>query len=533
MTSSQLSTSKHGAVGHYPISTPLRPLTSMSSDKKDKTVPVLSSHKNVLHRPEDRASNLQERDQSSASAQQSVSGSTLSETVVPFFPRGRGHFRYQSDFSRAMNNQPTFDGGFSYHTSEPQVQYTPTVFKTEGDESVTQREEGAKSSEDQFADATEEIDPALMVTELPYRGLMLPAELFEPAKSQNEDIPEDPELLHLSSMDNLDLSYYLQTLRTVCDCDGFNPSEPCPLHGRGHHSLKRWTNDLLDAYTLYWKNRLCTPTRKLLISTDTSTPSDESQDCNRDLHFSSSKDVSAIHPHTPVEPSYTGKLKDMMRERLQEYNNRVHDSGLVPRTNRSPPSANLLEKSDGSVTKAKKLALEATKQSSRDKTLEKSSSSLREKLEKLRKSNPTTEVKQDTPVFKKPPPRHHAIYMGRPRTHKGSELKNTSNNPLSTSQASAHEIPRVPKIVKVAGKPAVEDVSHPKQRYEYRQKDTHNTPNMRKAVKNDTSRQQAAIAHTTQRLVAKDSKQSKLSQTTSPQRLAVKPADQQCRGLVP
>ena len=213
--------------------------------------------------PEDRASNLQDRDQSSASAQHSVSGSTLSETVVPSIPRGRGHLRYQSDFSRALDNQPTFDGGYSYHTSEPLVQYTPTVDKTERDESVTQREEGAKSSQDQFADPSEEIDPALMVTELPHRGIMLPADLFEPAKMQYEDIPAEPELLHLSSMDNLDLSYYLQTLRTVCDCDGFNPSEPCPLHGRGHHSLKRWANDLLDAHTLYWKNRLCTPTRKL------------------------------------------------------------------------------------------------------------------------------------------------------------------------------------------------------------------------------------------------------------------------------
>ena len=250
MTSFQLSTSKHGAVGHYPISTPLKPLTSMSSDKEDKMVPVLSSSKNVPHRPEDRASNLQDRDQSSASAQHSVSGSTLSETVIPSIPGGRGHLRYQSDFSRALDNQPTFDGGYSYHTSEPLVQYTPTVFKTERDESVTQREEGVKSSQDQCSGPTKEIDPPLMVTELPHRGLMLPIGLFEPVNMQ-KDTPTSPELLHLSSMDNLDLSYYLQTLRTVCDCDGFNPSEPCPLHGRGHHSLKRWANDLLDAHTLY------------------------------------------------------------------------------------------------------------------------------------------------------------------------------------------------------------------------------------------------------------------------------------------
>ena len=416
------------------------------------------------------------RDQSSASAHHSVAGSTLSETVVPFFPRGRGRSRYPSDFIQAMNNQPPFDGGYTYHTSEPQVQPTPTVFDTEGYESVTQREEVAKSLDDQFADATEDFDPENMVTELPYKGIMLPADLFEPT---DENISGDPELLHLSSMDNLDLSYYLQTLRSVCDCDGFNPSEPCPLHGRGQHTLKRWTNDLLDAYTLYWRNKLCTPHRKLIISTDTSTPSDESQDCNRDLHFSASRDVSAIHPHTPIEPSFTGKLKDMMRERLQEYNSRVHDSGLVSRTTTSrPPSADLHEKSDGSVTKAKQLALEATKQSSRDKTLEKSSSSLRDKLEKLRKSNPTTEVKQDTLVFKKPPPRHHAL--GRSRISKGSELENIPNKPLATSQASAHETTRVPKIVKVPGKPAVEDLSHLKQRFEHRLKDAHNTPNMRK-----------------------------------------------------
>ena len=106
--------------------------------------------------------------------------------------------------------------------------------------------------------------------------------------------------------------------------------------------------------------------------------------------------------------------------------------------------------------------------------------------------------------------------MGRSRTYKGSELKNDSNNPLQTSQTSAHDTPRVPKIVKVEGKPAVEDVSHPKHRYEYRQKDTHHTHHLRKAVNNDLSRQQAAIAHTTQRLAANDSKRKQVVANDKP-----------------
>ena len=58
--------------------------------------------------------------------------------------------------------------------------------------------------------------------------------------------------------------------------------------------------------------------------------------------------------------------------------------------------------------------------------------------------------------------------------------------------------------------------SHPKHRYEYRQKDTHQTHHLRKAVKNDTSRQQADIAHTTQRLVANDSKRKQVVANDKP-----------------
>ena len=300
----------------------------------------------------------------------------------------------------------------------------------------------------------------------------------------------------------------------MCNCDGFDPSDPCPLHGRGQHSLKRWGNDLLDAHALYYKNRLCSPSRKLLISTDlTSTPSDESQIGNLDQLFSSSKEVSAIHPQTPaVEPTSTGKLKQMMRERLQAQYERGQDSGLV-KTKHAPPPTPRLEKSDGSVTKAKALAFEASKQSSRDKTLEKSSRSLREKLNKIRNGTPTTEGKKDTPVFKQPPPRHHTTYGDHPSGHKGSHRKHYSDNPLQTSQTSQHGTPRVEKIVKVEGKPAVKDVPHPSQKFEYRQKDTQSTHQMRKAADNDTSRQQAAIAHTTQRLTGNDNKRKQVVAT--------------------
>ena len=106
--------------------------------------------------------------------------------------------------------------------------------------------------------------------------------------------------------------------------------------------------------------------------------------------------------------------------------------------------------------------------------------------------------------------------MGRTRTYKGSDRKNDSDNPLQTSQTSAHDTPRVQKIVKVAGKPAVEDVPHPKHRYEYRQKDTHHTHHLRKAADNDSSRQQAAIAHTTQRLAANDSKRKQVVANDKP-----------------
>ena len=226
----------------------------------------------------------------------------------------------------------------------------------------------------------------------------------------------------------------------------------------------------------------------------------------------------------------------MMRERLLEYYSRGQDSGLVPKkTKPSPPPAPLLEKSDGSVTKAKTLALEASKQSARDKTLEKSSRTLREKLEKLRNSNPTPEEKKDIPIFKLPPPRHHTTYRSR-SGHKGSHsLHEQANNPLQTSQTSAHDTTRVPKIVKVAGKPAEEDVQHPKQRSEYRQKDTQETHQMRKAARQRLFKSSTGCYcsyHTTlSRKSQTTASKSKLSQTTSPYRLALIPATQQCHGL--
>ena len=358
-----------------------------------------------------------------------------------------------------------------------------------------------------FSGPTEEIGQQQLVTDLPYRGLRLPIGLFEPVDWHGQNIPTSPELMHLSHMDNNDLTYYLQTLRTVRDCDEFDPSEPCPLHGRGQHSLKRWANDLLDAQSLCRRDKLCSPRHKLLISTDlTSTPSDESENANLEQLFSASKEVSAIHPQN-VQPTSTGRLKQMMRERLQEYYERGQDSGLVHKTKQAPPSTPHSEKSDGSTTKAKTLALEAARQSTRANTLEKSTKTLRERLNKMRNSTPIPEGLKDTPVFKKPPPRHHTTYMGHRHGLKGSHRKQQSDNPLQTSQTSQHGTPHVKKIVKVEGKPAVKDVQHPTQRFEYRQTDTQNTHQMRKAADNDTSRQQAAIAHTIQRLTGNDNTQ--------------------------
>ena len=206
MTSSQLSTSKHGEVGHYPISTPLKPLTSMSTGQEATAVSVLSSTKNVPHRPEDGASNLQDRDQSSAFTQHSVAGSTLSETLVPSTGR-TGNLGTQSDKTQAVNNKQPFDGDYYSHpTSEPYVQPNPSDF-TDEVESATQREEEVKSSKDQATGFTEDIDQPEPVTELPYRGLMLPIGLFEPVDWHGDNNPPSPELMHLSSMDNQRLNF--------------------------------------------------------------------------------------------------------------------------------------------------------------------------------------------------------------------------------------------------------------------------------------------------------------------------------------
>ena len=130
----------------------------------------------------------------------------------------------------------------------------------------------------------------------------------------------------------------------------------------------------------------------------------------------------------------------------------------------------------------------------------------------MRDSNPTPEVFSSTPVYMKPLSRYHNINMGR-HGHRGSKREHTiaPDNPLQTSQTSQHGSDRVEKIVKVKGKPAVKDTPHPKQRVEFhdrsqgnRQKNTQHTHQMRKAAENDTSRQQAAIAHTIQRLAGND-----------------------------
>ena len=61
------------------------------------------------------------------------------------------------------------------------------------------------------------------------------------------------------------------------------------------------------------------------------------------------------------------------------------------------------------------------------------------------------------------------------------------------------------------GKPAVKDIPNPKQRHEYRdraqgqrQRNTQPTLQLHKTAENDTSRQQAALAQTTQRLTVND-----------------------------
>ena len=383
MTSNQTSSNKNGAVGQKPNFTADEPVTSKSLYKDTNPVAVLSSSKNVRHRPEDNVSNPQDRNQSSVSTQSTIVGNTLSETLMP--PSGgKESLGNRSDNTQTMDNQPPLDGGYTYQSSEHYVQSTSSAIKTEKVEPVTQREEEAASCKDQ---ATGTYGDDYQQDTVAYRGLRLPLDIFEPVDWHGEDIPESPELLHLSHMDNNDLTHYLKAITSACDCDYFTKSELCPLHGRGQHSLKRWTNDLLDTYYLYKTDKMCSPRHKLVVST--STPSDSTEKVNLEKHFAASKDISAIQPHN-VEPTYTGKLKQAMRQRLKDYYDRGQDSGLVDKkTDHAPPLTPHLEKLGGSVTKAKTLALKGAQLSFRDKSLDKSSGSFRERLNKKRISTPT------------------------------------------------------------------------------------------------------------------------------------------------
>ena len=69
------------------------------------------------------------------------------------------------------------------------------------------------------------------------------------------------------------------------------------------------------------------------------------------------REVSAIQPHN-VHPTSTGRLKQLMRERLQEYSQRGQDSGLVHKKgHHAPPSTHQTEEAGGSATKAKALEI--------------------------------------------------------------------------------------------------------------------------------------------------------------------------------
>ena len=499
---SQQHSSKHGEIGHYPISSPLKPLTSLSSGRNVNTAPVLSSTHDVPHPLKDEPSNPSDKDQSSASTQHSVAESTLSKMLVSTIGRTVDLSTQSESKQTVINNKP-LDGDYQSHsTSEHYVQSTPTVSKTTGGEPETQREEEVKTTKDQACGPAEDFDQELPVTTLLYKGIMLPTGLFEPVDWHGNNIPPSPKLMDLSSMDNNDLTYYLQTLRTICNCDEFMPGVPCPLHGRGQHSLKRWTNDLLDAHSLYRTGNLCSQSHKLYISTDfTSTPSEGSVTANLEQHFSYEEEVSAIHPHN-VQPTSTGKLKQMMRERLQAFTERGQDSGLVHKSNHAPPPTPQTEEAGGSATKAKTLDSSRTSQTTRGNTHDRSARSLKDKLKKLRDSNPNPEGFKSTPVFKKPLSRFHNTYMDR-HGNKGSNREHTKtpDNPLQTSQTSQHGSHRVEKIVKAKGKLAVKDAQHPKQRVEYhdrsqgnRQMNVQQTHQLHKAAENNTSRQQAAIA---------------------------------------
>ena len=191
----------------------------------------------------------------------------------------------------------------------------------------------------------------------------------------------------------------------------------------------------------------------------------------------------------------------------------------------------------------KTLALHTTKtsQTTGANTLDRSASSIRDRLNKMRNSNPTPEGFKSTPVFKKPPPRFHNTFMGRSHGHRGSyrEHKITPDNPLQTSQTSQHGTPRVEKIVKVPGKPAVKDILNPKQRQEYRdrahgQRQIYTQPTLHlcKTAENMTLVDNKQLLH--KPLIAcqkTTTRESKVSSMPSHNGLVIVPATRQCRGL--
>ena len=133
---------------------------------------------------------------------------------------------------------------------------------------------------------------------------------------------------------------------------------------------------------MYRTGNLCSQSHKLYISTDfTSTPSEGSATANLEQHFSYEEEVSAIHPHN-VQPTSTGQLKQMMRERLQAFSERGQDSGLVHKTNHAPPPTLQPEEAGGSATKAKTLDSSRTSQTTRGNTHDRSARSLKDKLNK-------------------------------------------------------------------------------------------------------------------------------------------------------
>ena len=336
MINSELSSSKHGEVEHYPLFTPLKPLTSLPLEDGVNLAPVLSSNYDIPHPSENMPLDPLGQGKSSAKKQHTVVKSTLTKahehtTKDQLIGGAAGDLSVQSGLAQAVGNFKPFDGNYYQHyTSEPYVQPAPTVSTTTGVEPVTQREE-VETLKDQACGQTDGIDQELPVTTLPYKGLRLPEGLFEPASWRDGNNPGSPKLMDLSDMDNNDLSYYLETLRTVCTCDEFCPVVPCPLHGRGQHSLKRWANDLLDTHSLYKTGNLYAEKHKLVISRDfTSTPSEDSASVFLSEHFSH-EEVSVIDPEITC-PTSKGKIKQILREKLQAFSEKGQDSGLFDRT---------------------------------------------------------------------------------------------------------------------------------------------------------------------------------------------------------